>query len=179
MKKFLLSFIIILSIFLLFSCQSKDDNSSAIDLDNANSKEPEIIIPQNEAKAEEKTEEENDNDAQASKEKDALMVAKDENQNLNSDSEKNENQNKSEFVLKAIVKKVGEHIEVEVIESNYAFGTYWILTPSTTVYYNANGSVINRQNIKVGDTVEISYSGQTMLSYPPQVVAYSIKLITD
>lgn len=175
MKKLLLSFIIILSIFMLFSCQSENADNSAIDLDNANNKEAEIITPEN--KTEEKTEEENDNDAEASKEKDALMVAKDENQNLNNDSEKNENQNKNEFILKAIVKKVGEHIEVEVIESNYAFGIYWILTPSTTVYYNANGSIVNRQNIKVGDTVEISYSGQTMLSYPPQVVAYSIRIV--
>ena len=181
MKKLLLSVIIILSIFLLFSCQTKDDNSSAIDLDNANNEEAEIVTPETETeeKSEEQNEENNDNDAEASKEKDALMVAKDENQNLNNDSEKNENQNKSEFILKAIVKKVGEHIEVEVIESDYAFGIYWILTPNTTVYYNANGSKINRQNIKVGDTVEISYSGQTMLSFPPQVVAYSIKLIAD
>ena len=36
--------------------------------------------------------------------------------------------------------------------------------------------VARADNIKIGDTVEISYSGQTMLSYPPQVVAYSIKL---
>ena len=86
--------------------------------------------------------------------------------------------NTSEFVLKAIVKKVtSEHIEVEVIESDYAFGVYWILTSSQTKYYNENRSLVARSNIKVGDTVEISYSGQTMLSYPPQIVAYTICLI--
>ena len=179
MKKLLLSIIIILSIFTLFSCQvteAENNNAKAIDLDNANNAEAEIIAPEASSE-EEKDEEANDNDAQASKEKDAMMVAKDGNEELNNDSEENKNQGSSEFVLKAIVKKVeNDRIEAEVIESDYAFGIYWILTPNTTVYYNDNGSIITRQNIKVGDTVEISYSGQTMLSYPPQVVAYSIKL---
>ena len=81
-----------------------------------------------------------------------------------------------EFVLKAVVKAVKNGtVEAEVIESDYAFGVYWILTPSTK-YYNKNGSQITRQSITVGETVEISYSGQTMLSFPPQVVAYQIRL---
>lgn len=102
--------------------------------------------------------------------KDAIAVSEDMDENLS--------EARSKYVLKAIVKAVNsEHIEVEVIESDYAFGIYWILTSNETRYLNSKGSYIQRSNIKVGDTIEITYSGQTMLSYPPQVVAYSIKIL--
>ncbi len=177
MKKLLLSIIIILSIFMLFSCQVATDNDTdkkALDLDNIqeknNNPEAEIINAGVENDAENNAE---NQDAQADKEKDIDMVANDDE--ILSDDATNENNPK--FILKAIVKKVeNDRIEAEVIESDYAFGIYWILTGSTTVYYNQNGSVVTRQSIKVGDTVEITYSGQTMLSYPPQVVAYQIRL---
>ena len=172
MKKLLLSIIIILSIFMLFSCQVETDDTEQepIDLDNIQ----EENNTQEAIKANNIDTESDENDAQASKEKDIDILAQN-GENLNEDADENQMQEK--FILKAIVKKVEiDRIEVEVIESNYAFGIYWILTSDSTKYYNENNSVIMRSNIKVGDTVEISYSGQTMLSYPPQVVAYSISI---
>lgn len=77
--------------------------------------------------------------------------------------------------MTARVTAVGERIEVEVIESEYTSGPYMIITDSDTEYLGKDGGQILRSAIKVGDTVEITYSGQVMLSYPPQVVAYSIK----
>ncbi len=79
--------------------------------------------------------------------------------------------------MTARVTAVGERIEVEVIESEYTSGPYFIITNSDTEYLGKDGGKILRAAIRVGDTVEITYSGQVMLSYPPQVVAYSIKKV--
>ena len=175
MKKILLGIIIILSIFMVFSCgnTSESGEREPVDLDNIQenvSYEAEALNASLDQDSEAQNEE---NDAQASKEKDIDMVAN--NDEILSDDASNEV--KAEFVLKSIVKKVeNDRIVVEIIESDYAFGVYHILTFDTTKYYNKNGSQITRQGIMVGDTVEITYSGQTMLSYPPQVVAYQIRL---
>ena len=83
------------------------------------------------------------------------------------------------FVLKAIVKSTSDpnRIEAEVIESDYAFGIYWVLTSGDTVFYSADGVAVSRDAIKVGDTVEITYGGQVMMSYPPQIVASKISVV--
>ena len=175
MKKILLGIIIILSIFMVFSCGNTSESSERepVDLDNIQenvSYEAEALNASLDQDSEAQNEE---NDAQASKEKDIDMVANND-EILSNDAS---NEVKAEFVLKAIVKKIeNDRIVVEIIESDYAFGVYHILTFDTTKYYNKNGSQITRQGIMVGDTVEITYSGQTMLSYPPQVVAYQIRL---
>ena len=84
-----------------------------------------------------------------------------------------------EFVLKATVKSSGEvgRIEVEVIESDYAFGIYWVLTNSDTEICDSDGERISSSDIKAGDTVKITYGGQVMMSYPPQIVASKIQRI--
>lgn len=81
------------------------------------------------------------------------------------------------FEMMGIVKNVGERIEIEVIESNYAFGIYWIITSDETKYYNNSYEEISKDDLFIGDKIIITYSGQVMMSYPPQVVAYKIKLI--
>lgn len=178
MKKLLLGIIIILGVCMIISCGSKNEadtslENNAIDLDNIqqnNINEAEIIntgVENNE-----ENNKVNNQNAEASKEKDIDMIANDDE--ILSDDKTNEP--KAEFVLKAIVKKVeNDRLVVEVIESDYAFGIYHILTASAK-YYNKNGSQVTRESIMVGDTIELTYSGQTMLSYPPQVVAYSICL---
>jgi hypothetical protein len=82
------------------------------------------------------------------------------------------------FHLKAIVKSNdgGDRLEVEVIESDYAFGIYIVHT-SNAAFINAEGEAISPSDIQVGDTVEITYSGQVMMSYPPQIVALKVKKI--
>ena len=175
MKKILLGIIIILSIFMVFSCGNTSESSERepVDLDNIQenvSYEAEALNASLDQDSKAQNEE---NDAQASKEKDIDMVANND-EILSNDAS---NEVKAEFVLKSIVKKIeNDRLVVEIIESDYAFGVYHILTFDTTKYYNKNGSQITRQGIMVGDTVEITYSGQTMLSYPPQVVAYQIRL---
>lgn len=79
------------------------------------------------------------------------------------------------YQLKARVNAVNEKIEVEIIESpDGSVGPLWIITSDTTKYYGKDGKAIARADIAVGDTVTVSYSGQVMMSYPGQIVAYSI-----
>lgn len=79
------------------------------------------------------------------------------------------------FVLKAVVQGVyDDRIEVEVIESDYAFGVYWVRTGEQTDYKFADGSSANRSDIEAGQTINITYNGQTMMSLPPQIVAHKI-----
>ena len=82
----------------------------------------------------------------------------------------------SDFKMTAKVTELGEKIAVEVIESEYTFGIHWVITTASK-YYDAEGNEISRSDIKVGDTVEILYSGQVMMSYPPQIVAARITVI--
>jgi hypothetical protein len=175
MKKLLLGIIIILGVCMIISCGAKNEadtslENNAIDLDNIqqnNAPESQAIVNT----GVENNKEINQN-AEASKEKDIDMVANDDE--ILSDDQSSEP--KAEFVLKAIVKKVeNDRLVVEVIESDYAFGIYHVLTASAK-YYNKNGSQVTRESIMVGDTIELTYSGQTMLSYPPQVVAYQIRI---
>lgn len=79
------------------------------------------------------------------------------------------------FFLKGRVTAIDGHIEVEVIKSEYAFGVHWVLVSDATVYENANGECITKSDLAVGDTVEIEYGGQVMMSYPPKIVAKSIQ----
>jgi len=78
--------------------------------------------------------------------------------------------------MTAVVDEVGDRLEVTVTESEYTFGIFWVITPDSAVYLDADGNSISRADIKAGDTVEIWYSGQVMLSYPPQIVAHKIIL---
>lgn len=80
-----------------------------------------------------------------------------------------------EFRLKATVTAVTDRIQVEVYDSDYAFGTYIVLTDASTAYYNESGERISRSDITPGDKVEIYYGGQVMQSYPPQI--FSAKIV--
>ena len=79
------------------------------------------------------------------------------------------------FEMKAVVTALGEKIEVNVTESEYATGPFWIITSSETVFLDKNGDKISKADIRVGDTLVITYNGQVMMSYPPQVSAISVK----
>lgn len=93
------------------------------------------------------------------------------------ETNKEEGENVGEFSMQAVVKSVGDHIEVDVIKSEYASGIYWVLVLEDTVYFDKNGERIEKTDLKPDDTVEITYGGQVMMSYPPQIVAKSIKKI--
>ena len=81
------------------------------------------------------------------------------------------------FEMKAVVTALGEKIEVDVTEAEYAAGPFWIITSEETEFTDKNGKKISKDDIKIGDTVIITYNGQVMMSYPPQAVALAIKKI--
>lgn len=77
----------------------------------------------------------------------------------------------SDFKMTAIITELGDKIAIDVIESEYTSGIHWVIIADATEFYAKDGSAITRSDLKVGDTVEILYSGQVMMSYPPQIVA--------
>ncbi len=77
-------------------------------------------------------------------------------------------------VMTARITEIGEYIVVEVLESEYTFGPHWVITSEETEFESAAGKGITRADLRVGDTVEILYNGQVMLSYPPKIVAQKI-----
>ena len=82
------------------------------------------------------------------------------------------------FYMTATVVDTGEKIEVEVIESPFGMtGPFLVITSPETVYLNAENREIARNEIRVGDKVQITYGGQVMLSYPPQIVAYELRVL--
>ena len=83
-----------------------------------------------------------------------------------------------DFKLQATVEEVNLlRIEVEVYNSDYAFGTYWVLTSNSTSFLDKEGNTISRSDIQVGDKVEITYGGQVMMSYPPQIAARVVQIV--
>ena len=76
--------------------------------------------------------------------------------------------------MRAVIRAINEKIEVDVLESEYTSGVHWVLTNNSTVFLNPDGELLSREDLCVGDTVRILYSGQIMLSYPPQIVALEI-----
>ena len=83
----------------------------------------------------------------------------------------------SDFKMTAIITELGEKITVDVIKSEYTSGIHLVITSDKTDFRGKDGSPIKRSDLKVGDTVEILYSGQVMMSLPPQIVAAKITVI--
>ena len=79
--------------------------------------------------------------------------------------------------MTAIVKSIGDKIEVEVIEGEYgASGIFWVNYSAETVFVDANDVVVSVSDIEIGDTVIITYGGQVAMSYPPQISAKRIQI---
>ena len=80
----------------------------------------------------------------------------------------------AEFYMIATVENLSDPFQVNVIEAEYASGPFWLVTSDATVYEDKDGNPLSKSSLKVGDTVKIYYSGQVMMSYPPQIVARRI-----
>ncbi len=80
------------------------------------------------------------------------------------------------FEMKAEVAGLSEKLEVNVTEAEYAEGIYWIIISEETEILNSDGKKISRDEIAMGDKVIITYNGQVMMSYPPQVAAIKIEI---
>lgn len=79
--------------------------------------------------------------------------------------------------MTAKINAISDRIEVEVIEGDYEVsGIYWVRFSQDTVVIDKNGHKASISSLKVGDTVEITYSGQVMQSFPPQIVAKAIRI---
>lgn len=78
--------------------------------------------------------------------------------------------------MTAKVINVGEFVEVEVTESDYTSGIHWVITSEDTVILNKYGFRASRNDLSPNQEVEITYSGQVMMSYPPKIVARKIKM---
>ena len=78
------------------------------------------------------------------------------------------------FTLTGVVKAVSHRVEIEVIDSDYAFGIYWVLVSADTQLVGADGNSILLSDIHEGDIVEVVYGGQVAMSYPPQIAAIRI-----
>ncbi len=91
------------------------------------------------------------------------------------DNDQTENESEK-FVLTASVISVNDRLMVDVIAGEYASGIYSVIIADEAKITDKSGNKINLSDIKKGDTLEISYNGQTMMSYPPQIVARCIVL---
>ena len=80
----------------------------------------------------------------------------------------------ADFEMKAIVTGLSDRIEVDVYEAEYEEGIFWLVVDNATLFVDSDGKKISRDDLKIGDKIAIEYSGQVMMSYPPQV--YAIKI---
>ena len=99
--------------------------------------------------------------------------------NSSNDNEDAKEINESDYFLykgKIVSNENTRYIEVEIIDSQIAFGKYLVLVDAATVYQDSEGNEITRDDLKVDDVIEISFSGQVMMSLPPQIYGQRIIL---
>lgn len=92
--------------------------------------------------------------------------------NVNKGEEMDQSNIKVSFIAEII--SIEENILVNVLESQYTSGEHILIITDKTQYLDSDGNKIEKSNLNVGDKIKVDYSGQVMLSYPPQVVAYII-----
>ena len=90
----------------------------------------------------------------------------------------NNNSLGDDYKMLAVITNIGDKIEVDVVESEIATGPYWIITSNNTKFVDSKGVSIELTDLQIGDKVEILYGGQVMMSYPPQIVASKITIIS-
>ena len=69
-----------------------------------------------------------------------------------------------------------KEIQMEILDSEIAFGIYRVLYNSETPFFGLDGQQITLSDIEIGDVIEVVFSGQVMQSYPPQIAARRIYL---
>ena len=82
----------------------------------------------------------------------------------------------SNFTMIAQIQSINEKIEVNILTSEFMSGHCLVITSDQTQFFNSTGNEISKSNLQIGNKIEITYSGQVMMSYPPQIVAYTIKV---
>lgn len=82
------------------------------------------------------------------------------------------------YTLRGIVKKIDDKIEIDVTEGEYAEGIYLVIYSSAR-FVNSEGEAASIGDMSVGDEIEVTYGGQVMMSYPPQVAASVIRILGE
>ena len=82
------------------------------------------------------------------------------------------------FEMEAVVLELGEKITVDVTKSEYTSGVHLVIPSENVAVSDAKGNALSLSDIGVGDKLRIVYNGQVMLSYPPQIVATAIILLS-
>ena len=81
------------------------------------------------------------------------------------------------YTMRARITELGGEILVDVIEAPHGnTGPFFVIASGADVF-GIEGEKITRNELAVGDVVDISYGGQVMMSYPPQIMARKITLI--
>ena len=88
-----------------------------------------------------------------------------------------EDNNEGGVRIVAEVLEVGDVMLVNVTESEYVAGVYQLIISQSTEILDSEGNNITPEEIKVGDRIEAIISEQTMMSYPPKAVVFSIKIL--
>ncbi len=78
------------------------------------------------------------------------------------------------FELTATVISAEDRLTVNVTDGEYASGIYSVIVADDAKIIDKNGNSIALSDITDGDSLKITYNGQTMMSYPPQIVARKI-----
>lgn len=81
-----------------------------------------------------------------------------------------------QFTLTGRVISVTDRLEIEVTDSEYASGVYWVLISDETEIVDKDGNQIFLSDIRPEDTVDVVYGGQVMMSCPPQIAARRVTL---
>ena len=87
-----------------------------------------------------------------------------------------EGDGREEFFLIGEVTNITDRIELNVIEGEYAYEIYHVLVSEQTDIFGKDGGKITLNGIKTGDTVRVIYGGQVMMSYPPQIAAFEVRV---
>jgi hypothetical protein len=83
------------------------------------------------------------------------------------------------FIMTATITAINSHIEVEILTDQYNSGIMWVNASNLTAIYDANGKKIKLNDLRVGDKIQIEYSGQVMMSYPGQITAKKITVLKN
>ncbi len=76
--------------------------------------------------------------------------------------------------MNGIVNDIGDNIIITVTDDLYKDQTMIVLVNGDTPYYFADGKKADKSSVKIGDAIEVSFSGQVMLSLPGQISAIKI-----
>ena len=85
-----------------------------------------------------------------------------------------ESRDETTFTMEAKLLSVGEKLEVEVTKSEYSSGIFHIIISDKTKIYDKDGTEVEKSKLPINSIISIIYSGQIMMSYPPQTVAIKI-----